>query len=189
LAKSRKKSKSRKAIPFDVKIAVLTEAGYKCGVPICRNVLALDLHHMVHVAEGGEDVVENLLALCSYCHDLYHRGEIKRESIFAWKSMLVSLTRAFDVGALDQLLFLNKPESTSLRVSGDGVLSFTRLIAGGLATFKLNQQNGPLLLYSIGLTTSGKQLVSAWSKGDRKAVKKVLSEKSALSGSLNQTAS
>jgi hypothetical protein len=180
LAPSKKKGKSRKAIPFDVKIAVLTEAGYKCGVPNCRNVLALDLHHMEHVSEGGEDVLENLLALCSYCHDLYHRGEIKRESIFAWKSMLVSLTRAFDVAALDQLLFLNKPESASLLVSGDGVLSFARLIAGGLATFDLKLQNGPTVLYSISLTTSGKQLVSAWSKGDRKAVKKALSEKAAL---------
>lgn len=87
---------------------------------------------------------------------------------------MVSLTRAFDIFALDQLLFLGKPETVNLRVSGDGVLSFARLIAAGLAAFEVTLQNGPLLLYSVNLTTSGKQLVSAWSSGDREAVKKLL---------------
>ena len=27
---------------------------------------------------------------------LFHRGELERDSIYAWKSMLVSLIRAFD---------------------------------------------------------------------------------------------
>jgi hypothetical protein len=71
-------------------------------------------------------------------------------------------------------LFLGKPETVNLRVSGDGVLSFARLIAAGLAAFEVTLQNGPLLLYSVNLTTSGKQLVSAWSSGDREAVKKLL---------------
>lgn len=164
----------RKAIPLDVKVAVLTEAGYRCGVPTCRTILALDLHHMVQVSDDGDDVVGNLLALCPTCHALYHRGEIKRDSIYIWKSVLVSLTKAFDVFALDQLLFLDKPETVNLRVSGDGVLSFARLIAAGLATFELKSQNGPLLIYSVNLTPSGKQLVSAWSSGNREAVKKVL---------------
>jgi hypothetical protein len=75
---------------------------------------------------------------------------------------------------LDQLLFLSKPETSDLRVSGDGVLSFARLIAAGLSTFEVKIQNGPLLLYSVGLTESGKRLVSAWSSGKREAVKKVL---------------
>src|SRR5450631_3802274 len=55
---------------------------------------------------------------------LYHRGTIKKESIYTWKSLLVALTRAFDVSALDQLLLLNRPEVAKLRASGGGVLSF-----------------------------------------------------------------
>ena len=164
----------RKPIPFDVTVAVLTEAGYRCAVPTCRGILALDLHHMVQVSEGGGDVAANLLALCPTCHALYHRGTYKKESIYTWKSVLISLTQAFDVSTLDHLLFLHKPATEKLRISGDGVLQFARLIAAGLATFGLKLQNGPLLLYSISLTPSGKQLVSAWSSGDRNAVQRVL---------------
>jgi hypothetical protein len=131
---------------------------------------------MVQVSEGGKDKVENLLALCPTCHALYHRGTIKRESIFAWKSFLVSLTRAFDVATLDQLLFLNRPESNDLRVSGDGVLSFSRLVAAGYANFEEKMRNGPHLLYGISLTPLGKQLVSVWSSGDRKAAEELLSK-------------
>ncbi len=165
----------RKKIPFDVSIAVLTEAGYRCAVPTCRTILALDLHHMVEVHAGGGDVVENLLPLCPTCHALFHRGTINRQSIYAWKSLLISLTKAFDIFALDQLMFLTKPECAKLRVSGDGVLGFARLIAAGLASFSIAAQNGPLTYYSINLTNSGQQLVAAWSSGDRKAVQKVLS--------------
>ena len=164
----------RKPVPLDVTVAVLTEAGYRCAVPTCRGILALDLHHMEQVSDNGENVPENLLPLCPTCHALYHRGTIKRESIYTWKALLVSLTRAFDVFALDQLLFLNKPKINKLRVSGDGVLGFARLISAGLASFELEVQNGPLLLYSINLTQPGRQLVSAWSTGDRAAVEKVL---------------
>lgn len=172
--RKRRTAKSRKAIPFKVEVTVLTEAGYRCAVPTCRGILALDLHHMEQVSEGGGDVAENLLPLCPNCHALYHRGTIKKESIYAWKSLLVSLTRAFDVATLDQLLFLNKTQGNNLRVSGDGVLSFARLVAAGYADFKLQVQNGPILLYTIRLTHLGKRLVSAWSSGDREAVKKVL---------------
>jgi hypothetical protein len=167
----------RKAIPSDVKLAVLTEAGYRCAVPTCRVILAIDLHHMVEVSNGGGDVPENLIALCPTCHALFHRGEIDRKSIYTWKAMLVALTRAFDQFALDQLIFLGKPETKSLLVSGDGILSFSRLMAAGLATFSCKAQNGPLAAYSVSLTNPGKQLVMAWLSGDRNKVKKVLGAK------------
>jgi len=168
-------SNRRKLIPQDVKVTVLTEAGYRCAVPTCRGILALDLHHMVEVAAGGGNIAENLLPLCPTCHALYHRGTIKRESIYAWKAVLVSLTRAFDVVALDQLLLLGKPETANLRVSGDGVLTFARLIGAGLASFRLTIQNGPLLVYAVYLTEKGMQLLSAWTSGDRAAVEGALS--------------
>jgi hypothetical protein len=164
----------RKKVPHNVAVAVLTEAGYRCAVPTCRTILAIDLHHMVEVAEGGGNEPGNLLALCLTCHALYHRGEIHRESIYTWKSVLISLSQAFDLAALDQLLFLAKPETSNLRVSGDGVLQFSRLIAAGIATFELVMSNGPLLLYAVYLTQKGQALVRAWVSGDRQAVGQVL---------------
>lgn len=161
---------ARKAVPHDVTVAVLTEAGYRCAVPTCRTILAIDLHHMVEVSKEGGNQAGNLLALCPTCHALYHRGEIQRDSIYTWKSVLVSLSQAFDMATVDHLLFLNKPESTKLQISGDGVLQFSKLIAAGLATFNLEMQNGPLILYRVTLTNRGKFLVDAWSSGNRQAV-------------------
>lgn len=174
------KKAKRKPIPGSVRLQVLTEAGFKCGNPICRNVLALDIHHMEEVAEGGGNTPANLLALCPMCHALYTRGEIPRDAIYAWKLMLVSLNHAFDQEAIDDLLFLGSSGAAHLRISGDGVLRFARLIGSCLAAFKLVVQNGPLLLYRVELTQKGGQLIDAWRSGDRNAVEAALGGKSNL---------
>lgn len=109
-------------------------------MPTCRTVLAIDIHHIVEVSEGGGNEPGNLLVLCPTCHALFHRGEIVRDSIYAWKSMLVSLSHAFDTQTIDDLLFLATDEAAHLKVSGDGVLKFSRLIAARLATFGLTQR-------------------------------------------------
>jgi hypothetical protein len=165
---------------------VLTESGYRCAVPTCRTILALDIHHIVEVSENGPTELSNLLALCPTCHALYHRGDISRESIYAWKGILVSLTRAFDFASIDELLFLDtvawRPVASEdsgdisippspLYISGDGVLKFSRLIVSGLV-----QYNYPGLIvgrqgiYHVSLTPKGKKLVEAWKSGDRQAV-------------------
>jgi hypothetical protein len=149
---------------------VLTEAGYRCAVPTCRNILAIDLHHILEVSEGGGNEVANLIALCPTCHALFHRGVISRESIYSWKSILVSLNHAFDLEAVDNLLFLSKLRPKELAISGDGVLNFARLIAADLATFRLLIQNGPLILYEVGLTPKGLMLINAWKQGNRSAI-------------------
>jgi HNH endonuclease len=97
---------ARTAIPLDVRVQVLTEAGYRCAVPTCRNILALDLHHIVEVKDRGPNDASNLLALCPTCHALYTRGTISREAINTWKLMLVTLNHAFDQESISNLLFL-----------------------------------------------------------------------------------
>lgn len=165
----------RKKFNVDLKLAVLTEAGYRCGVPTCRSILALDLHHLDQVSNGGGNVETNLIALCPTCHALHHRGTIPRSALYLYKAILVSLTRAFDLDAIDKLIFLKSSQAKKLRISGDGVLSFARLIAGDLASFQLEMENGPMLLYSVELTQTGCQLIDGWIKGDRNAVEKALS--------------
>jgi hypothetical protein len=44
---------SRVAARRHVIVDVLTEAGYRCSVPTCRGILALDLHHVVPVPADG----------------------------------------------------------------------------------------------------------------------------------------
>jgi hypothetical protein len=165
----------RTKIPLNTKMIVLTEAGYRCAVPRCRNILALDMHHMYQVAHGGGDSPSNLIALCSYCHDMYHRGNISTESIYAWKSMLVAISRAFDLEAIDSLLFLEPLQEDFLIVSGDGLLHFARLIAAGLANVeKEGDNNGLLVTYAVNISEKGKMLISAWRAGDRDKLKHVI---------------
>ena len=93
-----------------VRTAVLIEAGYRCASPTCRNILALDLHHIEEVHAGGGNEVANLIALCPTCHALYTRGTIPREAIDAWKTVLVGLSHAFDQEAIDNLLYVRKTQ-------------------------------------------------------------------------------
>jgi hypothetical protein len=165
----------RTKLPSKTRVAVLTEAGYRCAVPTCRGILALDMHHIWEVSAGGGDDPANLIALCPTCHALYHRGTINEESIYAYKAMLVAITRAFDVEAVDRLLFLEACEKDFLAVSGDGLLHFGRLIASGLATTELKANNNwQLVTYVVNLSDKGRQLIEAWRLGDRERLKVAL---------------
>jgi hypothetical protein len=154
----------RKTLPLDVKRHVLHEAGYKCGNPVCRTILTLDIHHLVRVAEKGEDVPENLLALCPNCHALHHRGEIPEASIRAWKMLLLSLNEAFDRRSVDILLALDTVGVIS--GSGECVLECAGLIADGLVTAN-KFKTAISFTYWVTLSNRGRQFVKAWKDGNQ----------------------
>jgi hypothetical protein len=136
----------------------------------------LDMHHMWEVSAGGSDDPSNLVALCPTCHSLYHRGVMRQESVFVYKAMLVAITRAFDHQAVDRLLFLETLADDFLIVSGDGLLYFDRLIAGGLAAATLKANNNwQLVTYAINISAKGRLLVTAWRSGDRTRLLSVMS--------------
>ena len=139
------------------------------------NILALDMHHIWEVSAGGGDDPSNLISLCPTCHALYHRGNIKSESIFAYKAALVAITRAFDVEAVDRLLFLESCAKDFLVVSGDGLLHFSRLIAAGLATVERKSNNNwQLVTYAVNIHDKGRLLIEAWKQGDRARLREVM---------------
>jgi hypothetical protein len=165
----------RKKIPIQIRTQILTEAGYRCAVPSCRELLLLDLHHIYQVSEGGKDEISNLLALCPTCHAYYHAGIISREAIFAYKSILVAINRAFDLESIDRLMFLEPLKKDFLIVSGDGVLHFDRLIAAGLASFTpKSNNNGLLVTYAVNLSPKGKMLIEAWKSGDHLKIERAV---------------
>jgi len=164
MAAQHKSTKSkRKAIPRQVALDVLTEAGYRCGVPTCRGILALDLHHLVPVRDGGSSTLANLIALCPTCHALFERGIIPRASLLAWKAYLRSLSHAYDHAAIDLLLFLKK--TPAFRCSADGVTTFARLVGSGLAELDLTPQ-GFTALVGVHLSSEGTRLLEAWEAAD-----------------------
>lgn len=141
----------------------------------CRGILALDMHHIWEVAAGGGNEPVNLIALCPTCHALYHRGTISADSIYAYKAMLVAISRAFDLEAVDRLLFLNMLPKDYLVVSGDGLLHFARLIAAGLASVEMKANNNwNIVTYAVNISPRGKQIIEAWRQGDRSRLSEVL---------------
>jgi hypothetical protein len=162
----------RKDLSLRSVTALLTEAGYRCAVPTCRTILAIDIHHIYEVSEGGGDEIGNLIALCPTCHRLYHRGDISRESIYSWKAMLIALSRAFDSEAIDLLLLLHHMDTNSMPIglSGDGLLRFAGLIAAGLVAVKALSHHE----YQVLLSSKGTLIVDAWKRGERAALKGAL---------------
>ena len=167
-------SGKRKPLSMTLKREVLTEAGYRCAVPTCRNILALDLHHIVAVEEGGPNTLSNLLVLCPTCHALYTRGTIVQEAIHSWKGIVVALSQAFDAEAINLLLFLKQTRTNDILVSGDGLLRFASLIASELALPYLIRQQGPWQFFSVHLTAKGQRLLDAWCSGNREQVRRAL---------------
>jgi hypothetical protein len=49
---------------------------YRCRVPGCRSARGLEIHHIVHRANGGSHEASNLILLCSACHQAHHDGKL-----------------------------------------------------------------------------------------------------------------
>jgi 5-methylcytosine-specific restriction endonuclease McrA len=63
----------------------LKHFGYDTSDTIaCENCgkTAVDIHHLKFRSQGGQDVIENLMALCRECHFEVHNGtKIKTEDL------------------------------------------------------------------------------------------------------------
>jgi hypothetical protein len=106
---------------------------------------------------------------------MYHRGNITSDSIYTYKAMLVAISRAFDIDAVDKLLFLNGCAKDFLVVSGDGLLHFGRLIAAGLATVEQKANNNwQVVTYCVNISEKGRQIIEAWKQGDRTRLRNVI---------------
>lgn len=167
------------------KHALLMEAGYKCGNPVCRHVITLEHHHIQYVSMEGGDEPSNLLVLCPNCHSMHHAGHIPVEAIRLWKGLLVALNQAFDRQGMDLLLLLHKLPNR-LWFSSDGVLQFAGLIGSGLVCILTTDTtymapNEPRKFtqssHKLGLTQMGTLLIDAWLAGDEKRYRDLISSK------------
>jgi hypothetical protein len=158
----------RKDPPLATKREVLHEAGYRCANPSCRGIITIDIHHIVYVSEDGGNGAENLLPLCPTCHALHHAGHIPRESIRAWKMLLISLNDGFSRTAIDLLLAMDHLGKPTL-VSTDTVLMMGSLIASGLVTIAHPSNELPDRDFTqarfVSLSDKGTAFVSAWKAG------------------------
>ena len=63
-------------IPPSVRRFVWRRDGGRCQTPGCRSARGLEVHHIVHRADGGGHDASNLRLQCSACHMATHRGTL-----------------------------------------------------------------------------------------------------------------
>jgi hypothetical protein len=63
-------------IPPSVARLVWRRDGGRCRVDGCRSSRGLELHHLIHRADGGGHEASNIVLLCSACHLAHHRGAL-----------------------------------------------------------------------------------------------------------------
>ena len=63
-------------IPPSVRRFVWRRDGGRCQTPGCRSARGLEVHHIVHRADGGSHDASNLRLQCSACHMATHRGTL-----------------------------------------------------------------------------------------------------------------
>jgi hypothetical protein len=64
-------------IPPSVARLVWRRDGGRCRVPGCRSSRGLELHHLIHRADGGSHDASNLILACSACHQSHHAGVLR----------------------------------------------------------------------------------------------------------------
>jgi hypothetical protein len=173
-------ARTRHSLAASVKLEVLTEAGYRCAVPTCRTILAIDLHHLDRVTDGGGNEATNLLALCPTCHRLHHNGNIPSEALLVYKGLLVALNEGLGRDAKDLLLLLSPDDNrgTPTWFSADGVLRFAGLIVAGLVRIGeptpshqgMHTLNWMGTHHYVRLSEKGTALVAAWKQGNHEAL-------------------
>jgi hypothetical protein len=61
-------------IPPSVARFVWRRDGGRCRVDGCRSARGLELHHLIHRADGGSHDASNIILACSACHQSHHDG-------------------------------------------------------------------------------------------------------------------
>ena len=69
-------ARAHQDIPPSVVRFVWRRDGGRCRVPGCRSARALEVHHIVHRADGGTHDPAGLVLLCSSCHQAHHAGAL-----------------------------------------------------------------------------------------------------------------
>lgn len=98
---------ARPAIAADVKRQVLVEAGHRCAIPTCREIV-IEVHHIEPWSKSQDHSYGNLIALCPTCHARADRGEIDRKSLRLYKANLRYTHERFSQFEVDVLLGLAK---------------------------------------------------------------------------------
>lgn len=122
----------RKAIPQKTKKLIWQEASNMCAFCDNTDVDVLQIHHIIDWAKDGTDEVENLILVCSNCHNKITNGSITTVEVFKAKMNLRSQNA------------LTTPKSNVLKFpSPSNVIQFEKSTNTGIVAnnFHINTRN------------------------------------------------
>lgn len=67
------------AISVKVRYAMYQRDNWRCRV--CNDSRTLTPHHIVYRSQGGTHDLDNLITLCTKCHDDVHGGRLKIDKL------------------------------------------------------------------------------------------------------------
>ena len=137
--------RSRPNVPAELKRRVLCEAGHRCAIPACREII-VDVHHIVPWSECQEHEYENLIALCPNCHRRADRGYIDRKSLRIYKANLRYAHDKFSQLEVDILSDLYKePENARLQFPSFMMILINRILDAEYIEIKLPENSVQIL--------------------------------------------
>lgn len=110
----------REHIPRPLRRQVEVEAGHRCAIPTCRDTVGLQIHHIEPWVTVQSHSFENLILLCSRCHQLEQDNKIDRLSMTMYKrnlGLLVGRYGEMERRLLDKFIAGDDVENWKL---GDG---------------------------------------------------------------------
>lgn len=162
-------AENRPPIPADLKRRVLVEAGHRCSIPTCRQIIC-EVHHIVEWSEVKEHKYENLICLCANCHTLAHSGKIDRKSLRLYKHNLGLLHDKYTHFEIDLLFDLHKePPMTYIPVPNFMYYMFRRAVEGEMLIIIKEEQlmvigEVRMSYYFIAITESGRNFINNLSR-------------------------
>ena len=123
--------KDRTSISADLRRKILVEAGHRCAIPTCRNII-VDVHHILPWKKCKKHEYNNLIALCPNCHRRAGKGEIDTKSLRMYKNNLRLLYDKFTLFEIDVLFELDKiPQDKAMQFPPYLILLVKRIIESG----------------------------------------------------------
>lgn len=159
----------RPPIPAELERRVLVDAGHRCSIPTCRQIIC-EVHHIIPWSQVKEHKYENLICLCSNCHTLVHDGKIDRKSLRIYKhnlGLLYDKYTQFEVDLLFDLFGLTKDQF--IYIPNFLYYLIRRTLEAGLLKIikeETHMQSGQIKLSFIFLqiTESGRDFISSISE-------------------------
>lgn len=132
-------------IPAPLERRILCESGHRCAIPTCREIIKVDIHHIVPLKECKEHKYENLIALCPNCHRMADRGDIDRKSLRIYKANLRYAHDRFSNLEVDILHELHKNPDNPLQFPLNMLLLIKRILDAEYVIYKLPQNSVQIL--------------------------------------------